>query len=387
MAEFAYYAMNLTNAALCLALAASAHSQLIDKCVEPGQVAVLVDLITKSDGPALLRALEADGIQALVTIPQNMLVGKDMYSFVHKIKRAKHQLAYRYNVPGKLKLSQITDTQVTHSLDTAKTRFKDIHSVELKYVVFPYTSDVGQTTRLQKLAEKAGLITVAYNMHLDERVSDVKINLKETMFNPKDEAYIALLQASGNHSTSVLRELVSYSKKQKFTIASFTQCATGKQDAKDAVDTTSDDSAEQSSESGIVEGKKKTVTGVKPNVLVNPEHIRGYKKSGGKHGRHHKHGKHGKHRKHGKHSKKTNSKPAGQKIHAKKAKDDLLIPDPDEVVNPDKKTVSSGKAEDKTDGKTADGKVVAQAENGASAMSVSAMSLLMVAVASVVALL
>ncbi|PJF17008.1 hypothetical protein PSACC_03179 [Paramicrosporidium saccamoebae] len=394
---------NFPAAALCLALAASAHAQLIDKCAEPGQVAVMVDLITKRDGPAVLKALETKGIQALVTIPQNMLTGSDMHSFVRRIKRAKHQFAFRYNVPGKLKLSQLTDTQITHSLDAAKTRFTNIHGVTLKYVVFPYTSDAAQATRLQKLAEKAGLITVSHNMYLDNRVAETKTNLKEIMFSPKEESYIALLEANGAHRVPVLNELLSYSQKQQFTVTSFSKCASGEKETGKSVDTDSDETIEQSvgestSESGVDEGKKKKVTaakGVKPGVLVNPEHIKGYKKpatSGkkGKHGKHSNHGKHHRHGKHGKHGKKkTNSGPAGQKLHAKKAKDELITPDPDKVVNPDtksskKETVS---AQTGVEGGKAEDKVAATSENGASAMSVSAVSLLMVAVASAVALL
>lgn len=363
--------MKYTGASLlALLLAAGSDAKVIKECNEKGQIAFLVDGITKSATNAALKTLQEENVLALVSISQNMLSGQDMKKFVHEIKKGKHSLAYRFTTSDKEKLHQLTDKAISADLERAKARFADLHNVDLKFVVFDYTEDSNQATRLRKLAEKAGLTIVAHNLYLGNRLSDAKATIKDNIFNPTGESYIVMVETNKMDKVEAIKAVMEHANNQSFTVTSFGTCAAveGEKSIEEEDDDDSGDLMEGKKEKPGVKktkNKKKRAVGVKKNVLVNPNQIRGYKKWAKKN-------KRGSSKKS---SKRKSDPKRNTKLYAKKNKD-TLGSDPDKLVNPDKKEPESGKTEAQS----------AQAENGASALAVPSMAMIMAVVVGALAL-
>lgn len=299
----------------------------------------------------------------MVAIHDNMLAGDGMYDFVKEIKESKQMLAYRFNPEGQLLV--LTDKDISNALERAKKRFVDIHNVELKYVVFPYSSDTKQVTRMRNIAEKAGLNTIVHNFYLTGDLSEAKSTIKNRIFSPDKESYIAKVEANKEEKADLLRALVKHAKEQNFTMTSFSQCiAQGEDDDDEGLaNLANEDTSEE--EDGLAEGKKersKKKMVAKKGVLVNPTHIKGYKSWGKKSKKNSK--------KHNKKNRKTPGSNNGIKMQAKKDKGSGME-DPDKLVNPEK----AEKSKAAEDGKTGAQSQQDQKDAGNGAFSIAAPSM------------
>lgn len=203
-----------------------------------------------------------------MTVPLTMLVGKDMFKIVNTVKEQKHKLGLRFTQMPEAKLVTLSDKRILNELERAKSRFRDIHQVDLKYVLFPYTVNPKLNKRLVDLAQKAKLKTITHNLYLTSNKKRAKAHIQKNILNPKAESYIALLEGTAQGQAQTVHELAHYVKQKKFTLTPFIRCIT--RPKKGATTTTkpsqSEDSAASGSDSAASEGDNDSAEDPKDKV-------------------------------------------------------------------------------------------------------------------------
>ena len=284
----------LLTASVVGVLAGDAH--IAKTCNTNGQAALLIDGLSKSDGPKLLAALARENVTALIAAPKVLLSGEDHIKLLEHAKKGGHELGYRVQIKDNHALAALKDSDLLSELEDAKRRFQEIYSVSIKYVMFPYTKDTDLEARFAAVAKKAGLTAIGHSLYLASKEKDAKKSIKQNLYDATEASYIALLEGSSNDHESVIHYYKQAADRNHFSLVSMSECLSGS----NRTVKKHTRAHHQSSSASYVKSSKKThhhnkkhgkkskiskrngngknKKMVKKGVLVPPEYIQGYKK-------------------------------------------------------------------------------------------------------------
>lgn len=205
-------------------LATGGSVGVITKCGTPGQVALIIDGLTQTNGPSVLTSLKEHQLPALATFSREMLVGQDNFTLLDTVKKAGLDLGYRVTIEN---LDKFSDGKLVEELKDVTSRFSDIHQVKLSYVLFPYVESSSMQNRFAKVAKDAGLTAVAHSLYLGSQGGHAKNVIDKDLYHHSGRAYIALLEG---HATDMASTLKYYSERVKgnnFKAVSMGTCLAG----------------------------------------------------------------------------------------------------------------------------------------------------------------
>lgn len=211
-------------AAGSMQLATAGSVGVITKCGAPGQVALIIDGLTQSNGPSVLLSLKEQQLPALATFSQDMLVGQDNFTLLDSVKKAGVDLGYRVTIEN---LDKFSDEKLVEELKDVTSRFSDIHQVKLAYVLFPYVESSSMQNRFAKIAKDAGLTAVAHSLYLGSQGVHAKNVIDKDLYHHSGRAYIALLEGHATDMTSTLKYYSERVKSNNFKAVSMGSCLAG----------------------------------------------------------------------------------------------------------------------------------------------------------------
>jgi len=121
----------------------------------------------------------------------------------------------------------LKDEELLKELEDVKSRFTDIHQFKIKYVMFPYTEDGKLQKRFATIANKAGLTAVGHSIYLGLEHSKAKAAIAQNLYYAQNNAYIALLEGNAADQEATLKFYKERMDKGDFKAVSMTTCLSG----------------------------------------------------------------------------------------------------------------------------------------------------------------